>query len=365
MTNGGARSNCRSQVARLRLLPALAALAGWLIAGLPAKAEGVPLPALGTDIAATSVSGLSSGAFMASQFHIAHSRIVIGAGIVAGGPYGCAWVGYPGFPSFVPSLWVAGVAVEQCMKGNGMPTPERLARYVRTLADFDRIDPPRRLSSARVYLFHGESDRVVAASGVKAVGELYQRLAVPAASINAVYSAGGHAFLTGAHDDTCGSSRPPFVEGCGRDQAQEILTQIYGALQPKSSQPASELIVFDQAAFTAGMSYHGLDAAGFAYVPPDCRNAPGCRVHVIFHGCSQQRSMLQDRFPKLAGFREWADTNRLVLLFPQVLEEDYINKFGCWDWWGYTNGDFATRDGKQIKAVKRMLDRLSAPPGNH
>ena len=48
--------------------------------------QAVPLPALGADLEATSVSGLSSGAFMASQFHIAHSRIVVGAGIVAGGP---------------------------------------------------------------------------------------------------------------------------------------------------------------------------------------------------------------------------------------------------------------------------------------
>ena len=50
----------------------------------------LPLPALGAELGATSVSGLSAGAFMASQFQIAHSRIVIGAGIVAGGPYGCA-----------------------------------------------------------------------------------------------------------------------------------------------------------------------------------------------------------------------------------------------------------------------------------
>ena len=54
------------------------------------RPQAVPLPALGADLEATSVSGLSAGAFMASQFHIAHSRIVVGVGIVAGGPYGCA-----------------------------------------------------------------------------------------------------------------------------------------------------------------------------------------------------------------------------------------------------------------------------------
>lgn len=37
-----------------------------------------------------SVSGISSGGFMAHQFHVAHSEHVMGAGIVAGGPYYCA-----------------------------------------------------------------------------------------------------------------------------------------------------------------------------------------------------------------------------------------------------------------------------------
>ena len=48
------------------------------------------LPSFNVDLAQTSVSGLSSGAFMAGQFHVAFSETVMGAGIVAGGPYGCA-----------------------------------------------------------------------------------------------------------------------------------------------------------------------------------------------------------------------------------------------------------------------------------
>jgi hypothetical protein len=36
------------------------------------------------------VSGLSSGAFMAHQLHVAHSDIIDGVGIFAGGPYYCA-----------------------------------------------------------------------------------------------------------------------------------------------------------------------------------------------------------------------------------------------------------------------------------
>ena len=51
---------------------------------------GEPLPSLNVDLTQTTVSGLSSGAYMAGQFHIAFSAEVTGAGIVAGGPYGCA-----------------------------------------------------------------------------------------------------------------------------------------------------------------------------------------------------------------------------------------------------------------------------------
>jgi len=45
------------------------------------------LPSYGADVTQISVSGLSSGAFMTSQLHVAYSDIVNGVGIVAGGPY--------------------------------------------------------------------------------------------------------------------------------------------------------------------------------------------------------------------------------------------------------------------------------------
>ena len=48
------------------------------------------LPALGAKLDATSVSGISSGAYMAGQFQMAQAKIVTGAAIIAGGPYGCS-----------------------------------------------------------------------------------------------------------------------------------------------------------------------------------------------------------------------------------------------------------------------------------
>ena len=48
------------------------------------------LGSLPIDPAQISVSGISSGAFMANQLHVAHSASLMGAGLVAGGLYGCA-----------------------------------------------------------------------------------------------------------------------------------------------------------------------------------------------------------------------------------------------------------------------------------
>lgn len=43
-----------------------------------------------SDSSSVTVSGLSGGAFFASQFHVAFSAQVSGVGILAGGPYYCA-----------------------------------------------------------------------------------------------------------------------------------------------------------------------------------------------------------------------------------------------------------------------------------
>ncbi|SOE01089.1 hypothetical protein [Caenispirillum bisanense] len=66
--------------------------AATMLAAVPAghAAEAPPLPRLTVDWSQVSVSGLSSGAYMAVQMQTAHSADIMGAGIFAGGPYGCA-----------------------------------------------------------------------------------------------------------------------------------------------------------------------------------------------------------------------------------------------------------------------------------
>jgi hypothetical protein len=71
---------------RARVILTLGLSIGHATIGIAAER----LQGFATDIAQTSVSGISSGAYLAVQFHVAHSNIVRGAGIIAGGPYYCA-----------------------------------------------------------------------------------------------------------------------------------------------------------------------------------------------------------------------------------------------------------------------------------
>ena len=75
-----------------RGFPATAGLCAWAFSLSLSAAPALEEVAAGVklDPAQISVSGISSGGYMAHQFHLAHSQHIMGAGIVAGGPYYCA-----------------------------------------------------------------------------------------------------------------------------------------------------------------------------------------------------------------------------------------------------------------------------------
>ena len=83
------------------------------------------------------------------------------------------------------------------------------------------------------------------------------------------------------------------------------------------------------------------------------------RLHVVFHGCQPGGSFVGDAFVRGAGYLEVAEANRVVLLFPQIEKSlQPLNAFGCWDWWGYEGEDYATRNGRRIRAVRAMIADL-------
>jgi poly(3-hydroxybutyrate) depolymerase len=87
--------------------------------------------------------------------------------------------------------------------------------------------------------------------------------------------------------------------------------------------------------------------------------------------------MRGDGFPRRTGFDEWADANRILVLYPQARvirswdfrppgpnDRGEINPDGCWNWWGYgyDDVDYLTKDGVQVRALWAMVQRVAGQP---
>ena len=335
----------RGSIVRNRFFAAELLLAGLCSAASAAE----PLPGFGAESSTFTVSGVSAGGYMAVQMHVALSSRVSGVGALAAGPYWCA-------------QGSISTAMNNCMTpGTWSPLPSTgvLKANVERLAIDKRIDPPGYLAKSRVWLFSGTQDQTVKPEVVAALGRFY-------AAFNARYVVvndrpAGHAMVTHDAGNACAATEPPFINDCDYDAAGEMLRFLLGSLSPPGAKPGGRLLRFDQKPFADGNAYAiSLADEGYAYVPAACDNER-CRVHVALHGCRQGAETIGERFVREAGYNRWADGNRLIVVYPQVVARYFwiYNPRGCWDWWGYTGTNYATKEGAQIRAVAKMVDRLS------
>ena len=316
-------------------------LLAWLAIAPACAAD--RLPGYGADVAELTVSGVSSGGYMAVQMHVAHSSRIRGAAALAAGPYYCAR----------GSLWTAWGT---CMTGAPAVSTSDAERYARS----GKVDAIANLAKARVWLFSGTQDRTVVPAVVDALARQYGLFGTKPALVRD--RPAGHAMVTENAGAACSATEPPFINDCDYDAAGELLRHLLGALLTPSKAPEGRVVAFDQAEFGGERSI-SMAQEGYAYVPKPCKSGR-CRVHVAFHGCRQGIDALDERFVREAGYNRWADTNRLIVLYPQAAAR-YVwwtfNPRGCWDWWGYTGRDYATKDAPQIRAVMAMVERLGAP----
>jgi hypothetical protein len=339
---------------------ACAALA-WVGICAAGALQAAPLQGYGADATQTSVSGLSSGAFMAAQFDVAWSKHLVGAGIVAGGPFYCAGL----FPLADP----ANAAMTNCMSplGDTGPRAQDALTAARKFAGEQRIDDVSGLAAQRVYVFSGTQDRTVTTRVVAQVPLFYKLAGAPDDHIKYVDNvAAGHALITDNSANTkCALSQAPFINNCGFEQSQDILRWIYGQLNAPAAAPGGNLLSFDQGPFDPD-GKASLGPTGYVYVPAGCTQ-PGsaCRIHVAFHGCLQNAQKIGDLYARSTGYNEIAESNRIIVLYPQAATSTK-NPLGCWDFWGYTSPDpikpdFYSKDAPQIAAVMRMIQRLADP----
>lgn len=309
---------------------------------VPPAAHSAPLPALKVDASTVTVSGLSSGGYMATQLHVAWSSVFKGAGVVAAGPYYCA-------------QGLAALATTRCLTRDSAPPVGALVATAKTWAAAGRIDPLSNLSSSKVWLFAGTKDSVLVPALGADLRRFYEAFVPTANIVVRTDVPAEHGMPTDDFGSACAHRGLPFINDCDVDGAGELLRHLLGTLQARNDGAlGGRFVEFDQHEFIA--ADEGMASTGWLFVPQACATSAGCRLHVVLHGCGQNAQSLGDTYVKRTGYNRWADSNRIVVLYPQT-SSDALN--ACWDWWGYTGADYAQKSGPQVGAIVAMVERLA------
>ncbi len=320
------------------------------------------LPAYNIDTGKTTVSGLSSGGFMANQLGVAYSSLFKGVGVFAAGPYMCA-----GLSNYTSCMYNASISSTALANMQGR---------IDTYSSSGAIDNKANIAGQKVYLFIGTSDTTVGPNPTTALKTQYTNNGVSSANLEHVVRSGAaHTFPTdfdSTGNNSCGTAASPYISNCSYDGAKAVLQKFYGTLNARNNAPAaSNYIEFNQAEFT---SNPGMATNGWLYVPASCTSGTQCKLHVALHGCQQSTDKIGDKYVKNTGYSRWADTNNIIVLFPQTKVDNtsrstsasgsLANPNACWDWIGWYGTNFAQKSGTQMAAIKAMVDRISSGTGS-
>ena len=317
------------------------------------------LPALDAHGDRVTVSGLSSGAFMAVQLAVAHSARVNGVGVFAGGPYYCVGIN----PNRAQGV---------CMQGS--PGAGSSIKDAERLASLRLIDSTQNLRGMRAWLLAGEADSRVVTPVVRANYEFFAHYNSAGAQFR-LQPGLGHGLPTPTQGVACDASESPFINRCGVDLVGEMLTSLQpgAGTGPSPGLSQGRIVAFGQAEFVPTWrrwwSMSSFGPTGYAFVPSQCEKNTKCRVHVALHGCKQDVTAIGEVFVRDAGYNAWAAAHDVIVLYPQAQASQPsmvawwlpFNPNGCWDWWGYTGTDYAVKTGVQIQAIMAMIDRLAQP----
>jgi poly(3-hydroxybutyrate) depolymerase len=337
-------------------LPKTARLAAGALCCAPLVAGAVvSLPALNVDTTNITVSGLSSGGVMAVNLGYAYSATFRGVGVFAATPYLCQYH-HP---------------YQNC-QNNNVISAQMLATMQATIDSWSGgvIDATSNVATQQIYLFTGTKDATVGVNPMLALQAQYLDNGVPQVSL--VQSSNtAHVFptdFTAPGNNPCSASLPPYISNCKYDGAKAVLTRFYGPLNARNNSPSpANYLEFSQREFTANL---GMADNGWVYVPASCAARTKCKLHVALHGCTQTYASIGDRYIKNTGYTRWADTNNMIVLFPQARVDNNLyptpangvvgNPNGCWDTVGFYGANYAQKSGAQLSAIKAMVTRLSA-----
>jgi Esterase PHB depolymerase len=287
-------------------------------------------------------SGISSGGFFSTQFHVAYSSKVTGAGVIAGGPYLCSQ----------GSLAIAETA---CLLQSYLIDMQLIYSEAEKASDQGLIDNLNNLTSAKVWIFSGLLDTTVNQGVVRQTQKFYENYIISGTILTNYNTFAEHSWVTNGYGNLCSYLGLPYINNCGVDAAGNMLKLFYGNLKARVSPVSSNLYSFKQSDY-GNIVTASMYSLGFIYVPNYCLTSQ-CPVHISFHGCLQSAETLGKTFVTYSGLNDWAESNNIIILYPQAATSA-SNPQGCWDFWGYTGQDYAYKSGKQMALVYSITQKL-------
>jgi poly(3-hydroxybutyrate) depolymerase len=318
------------------------------IAAAATMTVGAPAPAatVAYTISGSYVAGVSSGGYLATQLHVAYSGTLRGAAVFAGGPYYCAQ----------GNLNQAQLA---CMNDFWDDQPATLEQTAANWSSQGLIDPVANLAGDPVYVYHGTNDSTVKASVSADLEAFYRHFGASVAANNA--EPAGHSWVSPRGPNPCNSSYSPYLNRCGTDPEGALLSHLLGSVNaPNTGTLTGTVSTLSQNTYAPGgnAAAISMDSTAFRYVPQSCAAGSTCRLIVALHGCLQGYSKIGRQFVDNSYLNQYADTNNLVILYPQAISNFTNNFNGCWDWWGYTGTNYARRGAPQMATIIAMVHAL-------
>ena len=302
----------------------------------------------GKDIQYT-ISGFSSGGTFATQYGVAYSSEVTGVGIIAGYSYDCE-------------------ADSNCLTNPGNVNVSLLISNTKNFSNYGYIDDWKNILNQRIYTFSGTKDTLVPTAGVQIATNYYKQIGV---DNNAIYFnteiESEHGMVTTYCCESCSKFGYPWIVNCDYNLAGEILKFIYSPLKLNEPDwaPTDRLFSFNQKPFIINDQTPksiSMSNNAYIYIPINCTIHPlsnNCKLHVVYHGCGQGNEYLGDSYAINTGYNGWADTNNLVIFYPQCTTNDALgNADGCWDFYAYTGYDYVFKTGAQPKTVNNMVQYI-------
>ena len=253
---------------------------------------------------------------------------------------------------------------------NGNPTITEPVANMKAWSG-NQIATTENLAARKIYMWVGSADTTV---GPNVMAQLKAQLANFDSAANTSYvttSGASHTFPTdsdGEGDSTCGFSMSPYISNCNYDGAGAVLQWLYGNLKARGSGTSTGMtIAFAQ---TGCYGAAGMDTTGYLYVPKACAagSSTVCKLHVALHGCLQSYSQVGNKFITNAGYTSWADTNDIIVLFPQAVADETMhtvwsgmelpNPNACFDWVGWY-GTNADQIGGKFACVLPLVVRIN------